>query len=109
MQIVKNRILFFRVACCSLALGALPLGGCDYLKARSARAEYIAYQQALAAGDLVNARRALTRLTRTEQDVPEYWLELGKLQLQMGDTRRAYNSSYAPTSSTAPTFPSSGQ
>jgi predicted Zn-dependent protease len=92
MQIVKNRILFFRVACCSLALGTLPLGSCDYLKARSARADYIAYQQALAAGDFVKARRALTRLTRTEQDVPEYWLELGKLQLQMGDTRRAYNS-----------------
>ena len=84
MQVVRNRILFFRVACCSLALGALPLGGCDYLKARSARAEYIAYQQALAAGDLVNARRALTRLTRTEQDVPGYRLELGKASVANG-------------------------
>ena len=92
MQIVKNRTLFFRVACCSLALSALSLGGCDYLKARSARADYLAYQQALAAGDLRGARRALTRLTRTEQDVPEYWLELGKLQLQMGDYRRAFGS-----------------
>jgi predicted Zn-dependent protease len=92
MQIVKNRTLFFRVACCSLALGALPLSACDYLKARSARAEYVAYQQALATGNLREARRALTNLTRTEQDVPEYWIELGKLQLQMGDSRRAYNS-----------------
>lgn len=92
MQIVKNRTLFFRVACCSLALGVLPLSGCDYLKTRSARADYIAYQQALAAGDLRGARRALTRLTRTEQGVPDYWVELGKLQLQMGDTRRAYGS-----------------
>jgi predicted Zn-dependent protease len=91
MQIVKNRTLFFRVACCTLALGTLPLSGCDYLKARSARADYVEYQQALAAGNLREARRALTRLTRTEQDVPEYWLELGKLQLQMGDSRRAYS------------------
>jgi predicted Zn-dependent protease len=74
-----------------LALGALPLSGCDYLKERSVRAQYSQYQQALAAGNLGEARRALTRLTRIEQGVPEYWLELGKLQLQMGDNRRAYN------------------
>src|SRR5690348_4160746 len=92
MQIVKNRTPFFRLACCCLALGALPVSGCDYLKTRSARADYLAYQQALAAGDLVSARRALTRLTRTEQGVPEYWIELGKLQLQMGDSRRAFGS-----------------
>lgn len=91
MQIVKNRTLIFPIACCSLALGTLSLGGCGYLQQRDARASYNEYQQALAAGDLSAARKALIKVVRTEQDVPEYWMALGRLQLQLNSYRGAYN------------------
>ncbi len=91
MQIVKNRILIFPLVCCSLALTALSLGGCGYLKDRETRANYNEYQQALASGDLRAARRALVKVVRTEQDVPEYWMALARLQLQLGSYRGAYN------------------
>lgn len=87
---MKNRTLFFTLSVL-LAVGSTPLTGCGYLKARDARAAYNRYQAALAAGDLRGARRALIKLVRIDQDVPEYWMQLGKLQLALGRYREAYN------------------
>jgi Flp pilus assembly protein TadD len=89
MQIVKNRILFFTLPVI-LALG-VSLGGCGYLKERDARANFNQYQQALASGDLRAARKALLKVVRVQQDVPDYWMALGRLQLQLGSYRGAYN------------------
>ena len=89
MQIVKNRILFFTLPVI-LALG-VPLGGCGYLRERDARANFNQYQQALAAGDLRAARKALAKVVAVQQDVPEYWMALGRLQLQLASYRGAYN------------------
>ena len=91
MQIVKNRTLFFALAAATLTLGAIPLGGCGYLNDRSARTDYAQYQAAMAAGDLRQARRALLRLTRVKQDVAEYWIALGQVQIQLDSYRQAYS------------------
>src|SRR5690349_8289918 len=74
-----------------MALLALPLSACGYVKAYQARHAYGHYQVALAAGDMVQARYALTKLVHIDQDVPDYWIELGKLELQMKDYRGAYD------------------
>src|SRR5437868_8755006 len=34
---------------------------------------------------------ALMKLVSVKEDVPDYWIELGKIDLQMGDYRRAYD------------------
>ena len=73
------------------ALGAVPLSGCSYLKAHEAHVAYNDYQSALASGDMLHARNALLRLVRADQDVGDYWIELGKLQLQLGAYREAYD------------------
>lgn len=88
---MKNRTLFFALSAFALSLGTMPLGGCGYLKARSARSAYNQYQVALAAGDLRDARKALLKLVRIDQDVPEYWMALGKLQVEMGRYPEAYS------------------
>jgi len=87
---VKNRTLFFALSTLGLALSSLPLTGCSYIKAYQARAAYAQYQEAITAGDLRQARIALLKLVRTDEDVPDYWIELGKLQIQLGDYRGAY-------------------
>lgn len=74
-----------------LALLCLSLSGCGYVRAHQARVAYGHYQAALAAGDLLQARNALLNLVQIQQDVAPYWIELGKLQLQMGAYREAYD------------------
>jgi predicted Zn-dependent protease len=49
-----------------------------------------AYQSASAVNDLIGARRALLQLVRAKDDVPDYWVELGKLQASMGNYSDAY-------------------
>lgn len=88
---MNNRTLFFTLSAVGIAIGTMPLSGCSYWKAHQAKEAYGEYQQALAAGDLLQARNALTKLVRTDQDVSDYWLELGKLQLEIGDYRGAYD------------------
>lgn len=75
--------------CLVLAAAALP--GCSYWKSYKTHRAYAKYQNALAAGDMNAARIALITLVRTDQDVAAYWLELGKLQIQSGDYRGAYD------------------
>jgi len=87
---VKNRTLFFALSALSLAVTSVPLGGCSYLKARAARNAYADYQEALAAGDTAKARKALMALVRADEDVADYWLELARFQVRIGDYRGAY-------------------
>jgi tetratricopeptide (TPR) repeat protein len=61
------------------------------VRAHEARIAYGHYQSALAAGDLLQARNALLNLVQIQQDVAPYWIELGKLQLQLGAYREAYD------------------
>ena len=49
-----------------------------------------AYQAAAASNDLVGARKALVQLVSAKDDVPDYWIELGKLQASMGSYSEAY-------------------
>ena len=55
-----------------------------------ARAALDDYQSAAAANDLVGARKALLELVRAKDDVPDYWVELGKIQLSLGSYSDAY-------------------
>ena len=89
---MNNRTFFFALHALALAFASLSLSGCNYLKQRTARHAYAEYQQAISAGDMVRARAALTTLVNTDEDVSDYWMELGKLQLQMGQFRDAYDS-----------------
>ena len=88
---MKNRTLFFTLAAVGLAVCSIPLTGCSYLRAHAARAAYAEYQDAAAANDLPRARAALLKLVRTDEDVADYWIELGRLQLELGDYRGAYD------------------
>lgn len=49
-----------------------------------------AYQQALALGDVQGQRRALLLLTRADDGVSDYWIELAKIDLQLGLYGDAY-------------------
>ena len=79
--------LSLRVAACLSAACLLP--GCSSSDAR-AREALSAYQSASAVNDLYGARRALLQLVRAKDDVPDYWVELGKLQASMGNYSDAY-------------------
>lgn len=85
---MKNRTLFFRL-CASVLF--LAVSGCSYVKRYQEHTAYARYQQALGTGDLKLARNALLQLVHVDQDVPDYWLELGKLQLQLADYSGAYD------------------
>jgi predicted Zn-dependent protease len=83
------RHLILRVTACLSA--ALMSTGCSSSDAR-ARAALGEYQTAAAANDLVGARRALLELVRAKDDVPDYWVDLGKLQVSTGSYSDAYYS-----------------
>ena len=68
---------------------ALFLAACDTRASRS-QAAFNKYQAASNAGDLVAARRALLELVAADEDVPSYWLELGKVQVRLGDYPQAF-------------------
>jgi predicted Zn-dependent protease len=91
---VKNRTLFFKFAAIAL-IGAAPLlQGCHRLRSLlgldTAQA-YADYQSATAAGDIAGARIALLKLVTADEDNPDYWTELGKIDLQLGDYSGAYD------------------
>ena len=74
-------------AACLLAL--LVGAGCSSSDAR-ARAALADYQAAAAANDPVQAQKALLKLVTAKEDVPDYWVELGKLQASVGRYGDAY-------------------
>src|SRR6476660_1867457 len=79
--------LILRLAAC-LSISAA-LTGCSSADSRAQKALQ-AYQAAAAAYDLPTARKALLDLVRAKEDVPDYWVELGKLQASMGSYSDAY-------------------
>lgn len=74
-------------AACLLAL--LSGAGCSNsdTRARDALADY---QAAAAANNPLEAQQALLKLVRAKEDVPDYWVELGKLQASLGRFGDAY-------------------
>lgn len=78
--------LTVRIAACLCVAFGLP--GCSS-DARE-RSALSAYQSAAAANDLIGERKALLELVQAKDDVPDYWAELGKLQISMGDFNGAY-------------------
>ena len=81
----KHHIL--RIVACLCAL--CTLAGCDRTEAR-ARDAFSNYQTAAAANDLVGARQALLQLVQVKEDVPDYWAQLGKIQIALGSDGDAY-------------------
>jgi predicted Zn-dependent protease len=79
--------LILRAAACLSA--ACLSAACSSSDAR-ARDALSAYQTASAANDMVGARKALLKLVRAKDDVPDYWVELGKLQVSIGSYDDAY-------------------
>ena len=61
------------------------------MHAWEARKAYRDYQAAAASGNPTWTRLALMRLVNLDEDVPDYWIELGKLDLQLGDYRKAFD------------------
>jgi len=88
---VKNRTLFFRLSLIGLAVATPLLTGCNYLRARAIKEAYSEYQTASANGDLKGTEIALAKLVKADEDVPDYWVELGKVELQLGDYGKAYD------------------
>ena len=79
--------LSLRLAGC-LSL-VLLFAGCSSSDAR-ARQALTAYQTATASNDVVGARNALLQLVQVKDDVPDYWIELAKVQVTTGDFEQAY-------------------
>jgi predicted Zn-dependent protease len=71
------------------AMLVLSLSACDR-NARQAQQAFNAYQSASASGDLTGTRDALLKLVAVDEDVADYWMELGKVQLALGAYPDAY-------------------
>jgi predicted Zn-dependent protease len=86
---MKARSPFF-AACCIAATALLaPLMGCNSRESRAQDA-LAQYQEAAAAGDLIASRIALLALVRADDSKPEYWDQLGKVQVKLGSFDDAY-------------------
>ena len=82
------RKLFLSLPLAVTLVGAASIAGCtDASRVQSAYDEYTA---AVSAGDLVAARDALLKLVAVEEDVADYWVELGKIQVALGSYSNAY-------------------
>jgi predicted Zn-dependent protease len=66
------------------------MSGCGLIQQRAAHRAYNEYQTALAVGDLPHAHAALLKLVRADEDEPDYWVELGKMELRLGNYAEAY-------------------
>lgn len=73
----------------ALFLAAL-VGGCDN-RQEQAQAAYAEYQAALVGGDLRAARQALIALVAADDSNAQYWIELGKISLELADYGGAYD------------------
>jgi tetratricopeptide (TPR) repeat protein len=87
---VKIRTFFFALTLAGLTAATPLLSGCGLFGSRAAEA-YSEYQAALAAGDMTRAQVALIALVHAKEDVPDYWIELGKIDLQLGQYSQAYD------------------
>lgn len=88
---MKNRTLFFKLSLIGLAVATPLLTGCSLRRSWEARKAYENYQAAVASGDLMRTKSALAALVGADENVPDYWAELGRLELQLGEYGRAYD------------------
>ena len=86
---MKGRSPFFAACCIAATALSLSLAGCNSSDSR-AREAFSDYQAASAAGDLIAARIALLQLVAAKDDQPDYWQELGKVQIKLGAYSDAY-------------------
>jgi predicted Zn-dependent protease len=66
------------------------LGACDN-RQEQAQSAYAQYQAAMVAGDLRGARKALAALVAADDSNAQYWIELGKVSMQLSDYGAAYD------------------
>ena len=91
---MKNRTSFFISVTFIAAVVAPLLQGCHRVRTlfgADTEQAFADYQSATAAGDLSGARVALLTLVSADQANPDYWTELGKVDLQLGDYSGAYD------------------
>lgn len=74
----------FALTLALLVTACLCLGGCRLAQWQARRA-YSDYELAVAANDMPSARKALLKLVDVQDNVPDYWVELGKIQASTGD------------------------
>nr|WP_314445841.1 tetratricopeptide repeat protein [uncultured Sphingomonas sp.] len=70
-------------------LAAVLVAGCDS-RQEEAQAAFARYQSAVVSGDLRQARRALGELVAADDSNADYWIELGKVSMQLSDYGAAY-------------------
>lgn len=68
---------------------ALMVGACDN-RQEKAQAAYAQYQAAMVNNDLRGARQALGALVAADDSNADYWIELGKVSMQLSDYGAAY-------------------
>lgn len=66
------------------------LSACDN-RQEKAQSAYAEYQAAVVGGDIREARRALTKLVAADDSNADYWIELGKISMQLSDYGAAYD------------------
>lgn len=69
---------------------ALLATACDN-RQEKAQDAYAQYQAALVSGDLRSARQALVALIAADDSNSDYWIELGKVSMQLSDYGAAFN------------------
>ena len=81
---------FFAACCIAATAFSLALSGCNSREAQ-AQAALDQYETAAAAGDLIASRKALLALVAADDDNPQYWEQLGRVQVELGSFDDAYN------------------
>ena len=86
---MKVRSPFFAACCIAATALSLALSGCNSRESQ-AQAALAQYQAAAAAGDLIASRAALLALVGAEDSNPDYWEQLGRVQIELGAFDEAY-------------------
>lgn len=93
---MKVRSPFFAACCFAATALSLSLAGCNSRESR-AREAFNDFQAASASGDMIGQRKALLQLVAADDGNPDYWSELGRVQVQLGaysDAYYAYSRAY---------------
>jgi predicted Zn-dependent protease len=86
---MKARSPFFAACCIAATALSVTSSGCNSRESRT-RAALAQYQQAAEAGDLIASRIALLALVGADDSNPDYWEQLGKVQVELGSFDDAY-------------------
>ena len=86
---MNTRKLLVSLPLTAILVSAILVAGCS-TDASRAQSAYDDYMVAASAGDLVAAREALLKLVAVDEDVAEYWVDLGKVQAALGSYSDAY-------------------